>query len=270
MNDLLENRATTSFGLSIGTGLALETLFNPTEARIDDDRKIVNVSPTKHKNHVYNIYTLIRNLLASVADANKVNIINSKMFIDTIHEEIAIIHNMYTDISTTPHIYAPDYTAINRKYNKNKKINTKKSWVEYCLVKNTIANTLKSTQLWKPNKTSGKVLLLTNMVPDLVTLKSNDVELLESHTGVVKPSTMWGTKYHPVGKRDLSHLPMLDILLYIFGDKTVVLPETIGVRKEVYDISIEKKWTPRTTHMKIVSDLKNNLKLSSVLSHFKS
>ena len=270
MNDLLENRTTTSFGLSIGTGLALETLFKPTEPRIDDDRKVVSISPTKHKNHVYNIYTIIRNILSSVPESNKVNIINSKMFIDTIHEEIAIIHNMYSNISTEPHIYAPDYTVINRKYNKGKKINTKKSWVEYCLVKNTIANTIKNTELWTPNRTSGNILLLTHMVPDLVTLRSNDIELLESHTGVVKPSTMWGTKYHPVGKRDLSHLPMLDILLYIFGDKTVVLPEAIGVRREVYDTSIEKRWTPRTTRMKITSDLKNNPKLASVLSHFKS
>ena len=269
MNDILQNRATTSFGLSIGTGLALETLFSPTEPRIDDERKVVNISPTKHKNHVYNIYTIIRNILASVPDSNKVNIINSKTFIDTIHEEIAIIQNLYNDISTVPHIYAPDYTVINRKYNKGKKINTKKSWVEYCLVKNTIASTIKNTELWTPNKTSGNILILTHMVPDLVALRSNNIELLESHTGVIKPPTMWGTKYHPVGKRDLSHLPMLDILLYIFGDKTVVLPESIGVRKEVYDISIKKRWTPRTTRMKIMHNLKNNPKLSSVLSNFK-
>ena len=66
---ILQNRTTTSFGVSIGTGLLLESMFDPIVDRYDPDRPIPpRVEMKKYPYWLINVYTLIRNILTSLTE----------------------------------------------------------------------------------------------------------------------------------------------------------------------------------------------------------
>jgi len=74
-------------------------------------------------------------------------------------------------------------------------------------------------------------------------------DLLESHTGVLKSKYKWNTKYHPVGKQDLSHLPYNKYIHKILGDKTYVIPTKLSERTALLELSA--KWNIRTTDTRV-------------------
>lgn len=67
---LIEKRDMSSFMVSVGLGLMLETFFDPFTTRIDDERKINKVDVNKFKIHYYNIYTMIRNIISAISNAD--------------------------------------------------------------------------------------------------------------------------------------------------------------------------------------------------------
>jgi hypothetical protein len=85
------------------------------------------------------------------------------------------------------------------------------------------------------------------------------LDLLESHTGKLKPRYEWGSKFYPLGDRDMSHLPFIEKLLLIFGDKVLIQPALTKIRQQVYDVSIKRGWTSMTTKAKVVMDLSTDI-----------
>ena len=112
-------------------------------------------------------------------------------------------------------------------------------------------------KLNKPEKS----LILTHIPYDLLNYTHfNQLDLIESHTGKLKPRNLWYSKYYKFGNEDLNTLPFLRKLLLIFGDSVMIQPMDIRFRRLILDISRNRRWTPLTTESKVMQDLDFDVK----------
>ena len=278
----LTERTMTSFGVSIGTGLMLEALFDPTQERYDKDREMPKrVELSKYKSWIVNGYTLIRNVLSAVND-QKIELKKEYVprIMDEVLGEILVIQSLL-EVGNLPQnylkIWIPEYSKLIELFNVDKDINV-----------NYIQNTITAIDMFKkplleldelvpkivsptgyliPTTYKDKSLLTTHMTIDL--LQYDGYSLLESHTGIVKDEPLWYTKYHDFGNNDLSMLPMNDKILYILGDDQIIRGCSVKVKRELLRIATENKWSYRTSDMKVSWDIKKSDLLKETLKNFK-
>jgi len=273
------DRTITSFGLSIGTGLMLESALEPTEPRHDESREIpVNINLNDYKLHYFNIFTLARNVVNSISDKRvKDGIMNSKVLMDTIMEEVNIIASLYQDVKCKPILFIPDYTKLYKSMNVGKE--AKLSSKDYLLqqyvissIKNKVydvsMDVLHNTYLLKPD--SASILITTHIPVDLLNFnKLPNLKLLESHTGKLKDKHMWYGKLHPIGKNPMNIFPFIEELVFILGDKNVSQPMKLGIRRILHAFAVERKWSTFTNRLIIVQDLKKVPELKEVMKDYK-
>lgn len=273
--DIFKNKVTSSFPLAIGTGLCLESMFDAIIEPYDKEREIPNKVVLKdYKYHIWNIYTIIRNLIYSVEEKDKIEVLSSKYLQNAITEEVDNLVSLYQNCDIEPIIFIPKYDAVYEHYNKGKEGESTKHMLEnnaitsvlkHINIKNNI-NTLKG--VYKIPELEGKVLITTHMVCDLLNQHIKLV-LLESNTGKLKTKYDWYTKYHPIGKRALDMLPMVEDLLYLLGDNKMIFPSKLSNRLALFELALNKSWTVRSSRDKIVSDIRQNPLLHDSLDNFK-
>jgi len=278
VSNALVNRTLSSFGISIGTGLALESVFTPTTERYDVTREIPNiVDMSKFKYHVFNIYTLLRNIV-SATDFDKVRLYESKELKEVLIEEIETLKLLYDNIETELVIWVPDYKDAFITFNQSKKKTMSRPYIDYMsgrmVTKKIGKDDIPVKYIESDHKLdldSSDVLITTHITLDLLNIKRiKNLTLLESNTGLLRDKYKWYNKYHSIGKRDMSFLPFNDQLLFLLGDKSLVKPGSISARVELYDMAINKKWTPRTTRDKIRENLKECKLALKVLLDYKN
>lgn len=270
IDNRLAERARSSFPLSIGTGLAMESMFEPTDERYDNEREIPNkVNLKLYNKHIWNIYTIIRNILYAVQDEkDKQSILMDPLFKKVLIEEIENLFFLYqhNNCNIVPVLYIPTYDYASKKYNKEKIVTPTKPMLEIPMIASAIKafkledslkhhEILKSTDSHLPNL-EGKVLLTTHIAVDLIT--SNKITLLESNSGKLRERYDWHNKFHNIGNRSLEMIPFIEETLFILGDMTVVAPVKLAVRLELYQLAIDKHWTARTSRDRIRMDMKRN------------
>lgn len=262
-NELFKEKETSSFPVAIGTGLALESMFDPVIDPYDPDREIPNKIELKdYKYHIWNIYTIIRNLLHSVDEKDKISLITDKNFTKELNQEIDTLVNLYNNTDLTVVIFIPDYDKVMDSFNKHKVSEFTKPMVELLAVRDYLKNYTPDglintiTGGFNIPRMEGNILLTTHLTVDLLN-QHNKITLLESNTGKLKSKYEWYTKYHPIGKRDLDTIPMVEEVLYILGDHNMVIPAPLTTRLELYQVAIDRRWTSKTTREKIVADLRS-------------
>lgn len=274
--NVFENRTTTSFGLSIGTGLALESLFEPTEERYDPDREIpINVNVDSYKIHIFNIFTLARNILSSINEKDKDSLLNNKMFSETLRNEIHLIHALYEYKACNPVIFIPDYSKVYKNMNAGKDTGITKAYIENEKILSKLKNFNVDVDIkilkgsYKIPTLEGKILITTSIPVDLLN-KNLDLTLLESHTGKLKRKKDFYTKIHKLGKHSLEHMPFIQEVVYFMGDSSIVLPQPLKIRRQFYELSIERNWTSRTTSVKVRDDISKVPELADMNKNYKS
>lgn len=280
----LAGRATSGFPLSIGTSLALESLFNPRSTPYDPNREIPNVININNYNEIYfNISTLFRNLTGSVDKKVFLNISVIELA-EVLEFELELINDIFRNEGNNvckPIYYNIDYDSIAEKL-LIKKVVTRIDNTEYQkyyndifnktlkLIKRNNKNILEIEDLIKPSNRNSS-LIVSHYAYDLLSEKNfKQLDLLESHTGKLKHLVEFNSKYYPITEKNLSHLPFNKKLLYIFGDKTFIKPSDIRLRLQILETSIKRKWTPATTKEKILFDLDLDIKEPYVLAWIKS
>ena len=276
-NDFLRGRDLGSTGTSIGTHLMLEALFSYNYELYDKDRVFAVIDPSKYDYHIYNIFTIIRNILTSYPEVkNKKEILYHKGFTSVFMTEMQHITNVYIHSGTklTPILFYPDYKKVYKGYNKDKVINDTvpkqlQSMIDIYLsnlTKNTKIGAINKSGTYKLPKIEGNCLFTTHIACDL--FNPNKYSLLESHTGVLKSSSEYNSKYHSIGKLDLSHLPWHEELLYMLGDHNFITPLSLPMRRRVYEISIKNNWTVKTTRSKVRADIMRDTELYTHMATF--
>ena len=277
----LSERTISAFPLSVGTSLALESLFTGSLSPIDPDRKFDHVEPSIYGDMWFNLSTLFRNLVGAASKHAFTNASISE-FTDAMLAEIEVINSVFSANGTcVPVFYVNSYPYL-EKLKKGKKVvlrgmNTGNQLFYLDRHDKTIDAIERVTDSIR--KFTGtitptirtKSLILTHIPFDLLSRNRFErLDLLESHTGVLKDRTMWGSKLYQFGTMGLNHMPFNIITLIVFGDKVQISPSLGKLREQVYETSIKRHWTPLTTIDKIKMDLSLDIKEPYVLSWLKS
>lgn len=296
------NRTMSSFGLSIGTGLSLESVFEPTHDRYDKDRVIPNKVKIEDYNILaVNVMTIARNIVeatvsgCSVPYEDIIKAMSSKgikglfqsassddkldAFEATILEELGIIEGLLFGIEKTDvFFYLPDYSYISSIYNKGKRESITKTHLKNVM----LYNVLKSMSLKDGIKIhtghdyhklgfkqSSKILMLTSYGFDL--FNYGRIDLLESHTGVVCKKHSFNKRYKKLGDKPYNMLPYDEALYYLLGDTGTSMlcsPDGEKIRSIIYREATEGKWTDQTSILIVLRQLGRYKEISNALKNF--
>lgn len=249
------NRTLSSFGISVSTGLALETLVKPTGKRIDDERKIPKYKQT-YKELNISLYTLIRNIITSYEFSEQSTIISDRDAVKNITEilldEMFIISELSLDMNMDINYIGNPHEKWNKVIDE-KEAGKAKLTREYTIwrLSRMIVAKLRMKSVYKiKDKPADYTLLLTHLPFECLW----KCDVLESHTGVILNRYSLGKMYHSTSRVNFSHLPLTKELLHIIGGKRLV-PTRFNRKqnKFLYEKSIELKVNPRSGVTAIVN-----------------
>lgn len=254
----LATRLMSGFPLSIGTGLAMESLFNPRTEVYDDERPPAEpINPRAYTEFWVNVETLYRNMVASV-DKGPAESTPPAVYVKELAIEMEIIKDLFANEGggvCTPVFYICSYQKLSRESNvklRGDKTPGQRAYaqkfaeiVRIIQKEHTGVKLLDSEIAPVVRNTS---LVMTHNIWDLLSEPSFFIlDLLESNTGKLKKKAQWGSKYYPLSTKTMDHLPFMEKLVKIFGDRNQIVPSDIKLRELVYKISIDRHWTPATT-----------------------
>lgn len=262
--EALSNRTMSSFPISIGTSLCLESLGKGPNPYYDPEREIPNnIQITDYEEIWINLFTLFRNI-TSALEKDGFNRVMPHDLKDTLESEVEIIKAIIEQMSfgqTKAIFYASDYSNLNKHYPfaSLRVDTTDRQKVFTSLLTNTInlyyKSQVKSDSLLhfnlklKPKKAS-KAIIITNYAFDLLSHSEfTSLDLLESHTGILKNRSLWYTKFQN-GKM-LARIPFNEMFLQVFGDSQLFHPMDRKLREAVLEVSEKNNWASNTTRDRI-------------------
>lgn len=255
MNEILASRAMSGFPVSIGTGLALESILDPTIALYDESRVVPErIDKSKYDLILINLSTILRNIISSIK-SEQVNTIKIKDYTDVLIEELNFLNDTFVLEDIEPVFYINDYAGIKGRFSEDKlrTPNTNKQ-IEVSTIQDRCLFSIKKEEgvrvfhdkLSLDN--SLKALIFTHIPWDLTSYKNFiTLDLLESHTGVLKTKKDWNSKYYKLPNKDMSILPFSELLLPTFGDHVMFKPDPLTKRVELYNLLELKKVNPLTS-----------------------
>ena len=269
----LSERAMSSFPLSIGTGLAFESLFSAIQDRYDPSRKIPNhIDVKSYQTCWINLTTLFRNMAASIEKEQFAKCKAAELAAE-IETEIEVIQMLFENEGGNqckPEFYHSTYQQLRRQNTPGLSLRepTTPNQLYYAaLLSETLTILEKRSDTYHrfndaiETKRREHALAITHYPYDLVGFdKFERLDLLESNTGVLKPRSRWNSKYSPMSGKSFDHLPFYRKLLLIFGDKVLIKPTPSSLRSVVLETSIARKWLPTTTIAKVDFDLQLDIK----------
>lgn len=234
--------------ISVGTGIALsETLYND---------QVPNP-----KVMYLNLKTLFRNFWGSFEGNPPAGADGVKVFM----EEIETIKANIEQQGVAVYIYYPTYEGLMTVFpnstlvrpNTDRQKAHKYNEELYCSV---LLSKLSFIDIvdFRIDGCAGLTYIISNHPVDLLNwVKFDDLRLLESQTGKVKPRSQWFSKLNK--KEELSHLPFNSTTMQVFGDGTVDFrPQGIKVKRALIDLSVDYRWNTGTTVTRIrqnISDM---------------
>lgn len=269
-------RTISSFPISIGTAMAMESLFLPRQEPYDPSRKIPNRVEVKHYQSIYiSLATMFRNIIGALSK-EQIAVAKPSHVKEILESEIEIIYSLFQLEGMNycrPVFYYCDYQNLFKKhFHQAVRFRLDQSPAQQHITQLML---LTMKEFFKEHgeiefkhfdsefKTSisERSLLLSHIPYDLLNhTKFNRLDLIESHTGKLKPRNLWYTKYYKFGNEELNTLPFLKKLLLVFGDSVMVQPMDIRFRRMLLEISRNRHWTPLTTQEKVIQDLDLDLK----------
>lgn len=267
--EAIASRATNASGVSVGTSLALETIL-PSWPVFDRERVAPpSVNLLKYSRVWINLRTIARNLHNAIASEYR-ETIRPQDLGEALAEEawaVALAIEQGSSGSVKAMLYWPKYEQLQRAFPsaKIRVPSTDKQKAVDTLVQKAmeIADNILHTNHPKSYTRSpvkidpgsyAETLMMTHMPVDLLSAKRfGSLELLESHTGLVKPRNLWYTKLF-AGKT-LSIIPFGEMSLQVFGDDHSFHPMNISVKREVLTIAETNHWSWMTTDSKIRADI---------------
>jgi hypothetical protein len=266
-------RTTSSFDISIATGLALESVFEPTAKRYDVNRVIPNkVNLAEYDNVAINMLTLSRNIISSFAGAD-VMLLDSKMVNMVLEYEIERLKELFQPFNIGVLFYYPEYLKVKKSKNiliQLRSKNTSKQILEHDLTVDSVTMAVKNGVGVKVDTlpvSNTNTLLFTSYPIDLVNhSKFKKLTLLESTTGILRDKDTYYHRYY--NGKTLYPLPFYANLLVVFGDNAMFKPADIKIRTMITELAIRKEWTPFTTADKIKHDVNTYIPDKYLVSMF--
>jgi len=248
----------TSSGLSVPTGLALETIVDIPP--FDASREVPKLSrPITYYDTFYvNALTLARNAIGSIPSAEQGSYSASDIA-DFCAGEIRVLQSI---VPIRVEVFLSKYVKLAKAeakvYRREPSTPKQHQYVNLLnlVVSKMVVRSDISQYQWLVPATQSKVMFLTHIVTDLYCYKHQaDIVLLESNTGKVKTVSQFASKFHNVPPEVVPYIPFNLKTQLLVGDSNLIRPMAPKVRKEFFDAAVANKWTPNTTDKKVSSDL---------------
>lgn len=261
IEDAIANREVGQFPLSIATSLAMEGAFG-----IHPDRP-TNEVPISHYQELWlNVRTLMRNLLGALP-SEVVEHFLPGYFIAPLTQELAVIESEVlrrTQGMVRTICYVSDHIDLKRTLRgaSIRTASTPKQIFHETVEREGIRQLFDASGLeMRRTKTElpgnqRVALLMTHHPVDLLSrYQFRQLDLLESHTGIIKDPSQWYTKL--TAGRDLPPMPFNAFTLSLFGDNNQLLQaQPLKLRRAVLDVAEQDNWASVTTVDKIRYSLK--------------
>lgn len=287
-SDTLASRTISTYPLSIGTSLAMESISMGSLPAYDAERKVPDaVKLTEYDSMYVNLATLHRNIIGAVGSQNA-GALTKKDLAYTLNQEVEIIKEIVREQNPSIKLvfYVCGNEGMESKYPQAifRQNSTVKQIAAQQLLQDSLSLLLRqykdlhesahdSVQLLYQKGMldlgkSKKTLLITHQAIDLLAgVHGHSVDLLESHTGVLKTKAQFHTKFHE--GRSLVRIPFNAAMLVVFGDSQTFVPWKRVIRDEVIEIAEKYRWTYMTTPMRMrinLHDLRDELAEDVILS----
>ena len=270
MTSPVYERDVSAFPFSTGTSLAFESLFEGKDESIDPDRQIPQkVNITDYNELWINCATLFRNLYTAIP-RDRVHDTVSRDCVDALADEMSQIHELVNEESqgkTRVIYYICSYRGLEQEFKGavRRTPNTDKQKFYQKLMDETLnrlVRRVKETQellirefnvTFYPDERI-KALIITHYAVDLLSAKRfRSLDLLESHTGVLKKFNTWYTKYY--NGKELMMIPFNEYLIKFFGDNDLIVPFHFKVRRVIQEVAEQHKWNYATSMSKVRADI---------------
>ena len=264
--DILSTRKTSGFPVSIGTGLALETIFEPIQEVYDDpNRKYADKKDPDTFNELwFNLATLLRNIYSSISSEDLM-LVKPEHVGEVLMHEVEVLHRIATDqshlkcgfyLSKYDDLTTLSAEAILRLQSSD--LQRRHAYLDQTILGRVLAKKLVTgLKVFKnrviPQERS-RVVVMTHAAYDLTEhAKFGSLELLESNTGIIKGPERFYTKFY--NGKEFPTVPFNRLSLVIMGDKEHFRPQPIKVKQAYVDISVKNHWTQLTGRDKILADI---------------
>jgi hypothetical protein len=269
---ILRERVTGSFGISVGTSHVFEPLFGHDNSVYDGNREYSRLNPNDYEFFYLNVYTLIRNIIASTETKlfETIMSLNPTSFKEVILTELSAIETIFkNNTSCKLVLYIPDYYKANIDiYNANRKQNKKiRTFLKTIDIiksckKDLISNVDNYVDDLKLPR--GKASLInTHISLDLLNKKYiKNLVLIESVTSKIVQPIEFNKKYPDSKLYMKNRLPFNDYILRLVGDNFLLDQFFKGEHKIdssralIGEVSNKYKWSPITTEDKVVMNIK--------------
>ena len=269
--NIIDSRTTSSFGISIGTSLALETIFGVDKDTYDNERVFNRITINDYKFYYINVLTLIRNIYTSIASIDLTKLLDSshkEIIENTLYGEIEMIDSLFRSVKCEVVFFLPNYGKVSNKvFLRSNKSMTKKDTIHVNSISmlSSISKELTKLNLnilegtHKLDSSQDKILITTHIAVDLLNYKNvRQLFLLESHTGIVKRYSEFNSKYLKSKVLDTNRLPFTEILLRLLGDNLILETPLVKFNSNISTISELHKWNPLTSRTKVITNLKGD------------
>lgn len=256
-----DDKVVGQFPVSIATSLAIEGLFGVLEDNPNPN------PPWKSYNYLLiNFRTMFRNLIGAISAEHR-DALNVLDFVDMVIEEMRVVKNIvetHSEGKITVAYYACGYSDLTGfyPYALFKEAKTAKQQ-HYAHMENEtynhayrtlggVGNGILSTYDTNIPSLAKNTLVLTHYPVDLLNIEGAiSLALLESHTGIVKVRSEWGSKLN--NHKDCPRVPFDRMTVQVFGDSGGLFkPYPIDFRKRLIVLSETYKWNGTTTKDRII------------------
>jgi hypothetical protein len=252
--DILAEREMGQYPISIGTSLALEGANGIYPEREESPPPIL-----KYNRLWVNVDTLFRNLFGSLTAEEQARVVAKDLAIAMASEfgpiDAAVAESAGQKIKVT--FYQNYHGKMSQWFPKAnlKKPTTPKQRIFAGLRAETLRHLpdyLDEVDYRRVDGIidgDGRSLILTHSALDLLSVaRFDELALLESHTGKIKPRSQWGTK---LGVKDET-IPFNAFTLQVFGDgSTLFTPLSIKYRRAILEVAKKDRWVSVSTLAKI-------------------
>ncbi len=259
----VDSREKGQFPISIGTSLAVEAAGG-----VYPDRPVEPAPVLQVREVWFNLRTLYRNLFGCLPSDLKERVTHGPLAMALI-EEMGILEAAILKISNggaRAVFYVCDYSTLRQKFPKAalKVPTTPKQIMQHALETAAIRTVLEQgvahdlrMYRFEITGTHPASFIVTHLPVDLLSRYSfAKLDLLESHTGMIKPPPQWNTKL--TNGKELTNIPFGRFSLQVFGDNGhhfAAAPRS--VREAVLQLAQERRWTAVTTEEKIRESLRS-------------
>ena len=257
----LEQRTQSAFPLSIGTSLALESMFEGPQPTYDPTReKPPVIDPYQYQAFWINIDTVYRNIYESVATAEKGVLLPGDILDTLIHEleTIRDVVNHFTQGRLPVVFYHSRYEGMKsaHPWGKLRVPNTPKQLRDAQIRDATLNPLIKNhsqdfqirsfKRALEVKEERPRALIMTHYAYDLLSHRRfSDLHLLESHTGLLKKQASYYTKLS--NGKELMRLPFNTCTIQVFGDSQHFFGMNQEVKHDLIMLAEQANWNAMTT-----------------------